>query len=51
MARICGINLSHNGSLAIVEDGEVLFYLEEERLSKIKRDRSAIQVAKKVSGL
>lgn len=47
MARICGINLSHNGSFAIVEDGEVVFYLEEERLSKIKRDRSAIQVVKK----
>ena len=39
--RIAGINLSKNGSLAIINDGEVEFYLEEERLSRIKRDRGA----------
>ena len=45
MGRICGINLSHNGSLAILEDGEVQFYVEEERLSRVKRDRSAYTAA------
>ena len=39
--RIAGINLSKNGSLAIINDGKVEFYLEEERLSRIKRDRGA----------
>ena len=39
--RIAGINLSKNGSLAIINDGRVEFYLEEERLSRIKRDRGA----------
>ena len=39
--RIAGINLSKNGSIAIINDGEVEFYLEEERLSRIKRDRGA----------
>ena len=39
--RIAGVNLSKNGSLAIINDGEVEFYLEEERLSRTKRDRGA----------
>jgi len=45
MGRICGLNLSHNGSLAILEGGEVEFYLEEERVSRVKRDRSARTLA------
>ena len=36
--NILGINLSHNGSLCILKDGKVDFYLEEERLSRKKWD-------------
>ena len=43
--RIVGINLAKNGSLAIIQDGEVEFYLEEERVTGIKRDISAKTLA------
>jgi len=39
--RIAGINLAKNGSLAIIQDGEVELYLEEERVTGIKRDVGA----------
>ena len=47
MARIAGINLSKYGSLAIIDDGKVEFYLEEERISRVKRDRGAVQLVQK----
>ena len=43
--RIAGINLAKNGSLAIIQDGELEFYLEEERVTGIKRDISAKTLA------
>jgi carbamoyltransferase len=36
--NILGVNLSHNSSIALVSDGELIFYLEEERISRIKQD-------------
>lgn len=36
--NILAINPGHNGSAALVSDGEVLFYCEEERLSRMKYD-------------
>tara|TARA_Y100001960_G_scaffold324633_1_gene405415 strand:- start:387 stop:1367 length:981 start_codon:yes stop_codon:yes gene_type:complete len=45
--RIAGINLAKNGSLAIINDGEIEFYLEEERATRIKRDISAKALASK----
>ena len=45
--RIAGINLAKNGSLAIINDGEIEFYLEEERATRIKRDVSAKALASK----
>jgi carbamoyltransferase len=36
--NILGINPGHNGSAALISDGEVVYYLEEERLSKTKYD-------------
>lgn len=36
--NILAINPGHNGSAAFVSDGELLFYLEEERLSRSKYD-------------
>jgi len=35
---ILAINPGHNGSAALVVDGEVVFYSEEERLSRLKYD-------------
>ena len=45
--RIGGVNLSKNGSFAVIEDGFIKFYLEEERVTRIKRDRSAKAIAEK----
>ena len=36
--RILGVNLSNNGSICVVEDGQVDFYLEAERVTRVKRD-------------
>jgi carbamoyltransferase len=36
--RTLGINPGHNGSTALVVDGKVELYIEEERLSKLKYD-------------
>lgn len=36
--RILGINQGHNGAAAYVVDGELQFYIEEERLSRMKYD-------------
>lgn len=33
---ILGINFSHHGSICLLKDGEVIFFLEEERLSRKK---------------
>ena len=45
--RIAGINLAKNGSLVILQDGEIEFYLEEERVTRTKRDISAKALADK----
>ena len=36
--KVLGINMSHHASVCVVEDGEVVFALENGRLSKIKYD-------------
>jgi carbamoyltransferase len=36
--KIAAINYSHNGSLCYQVDGKVIFYIEEERLSRTKED-------------
>lgn len=38
--NILGICPGHNSATALVSDGKLIFYLEEERLSRIKRDGS-----------
>jgi len=38
MYNIMGINPGHNGSVALVSDGKLIFYCEEERLSRLKYD-------------
>ena len=45
---VLAINPGHNGSAALVVDGEIVFYSEEERFSRLKYDgnpyRTMIQV-------
>lgn len=36
--NIMAVNPGHNGSVALLVDGELVYYLEEERLSRIKYD-------------
>jgi carbamoyltransferase len=36
--NILGINPGHNGSAALLVDGELVYYIEEERLSRYKYD-------------
>jgi carbamoyltransferase len=36
--NVLGIHPGHNGAAALVSDGELVYYLEEERLSRFKRD-------------
>lgn len=45
--NVLGVNLSHNSSIALVSDKKLVFYLEEERLSRIKRDNSPYFLLKK----
>ena len=42
MTIIAAIARGHNGSTTLMKDGEVIFYLEEERLSKMKYDGSPL---------
>lgn len=35
---ILGLNRHHNGSICLLENGEIVFHLEEERLSRFKTD-------------
>ena len=35
---ILGLNIGHNGSAALFKDDECIFYIEEERLSRLKYD-------------
>lgn len=36
--KVLAVNPGHNGSVALVEDGKILYYIEEERLSRSKYD-------------
>ncbi len=42
--NVLGINPGHNGSAAVVSDGKLVYYLEEERLSRIKYDPQPFRV-------
>jgi len=33
---ILAVNISHHASVCLLKDGEMVFFLEEERVSKIK---------------
>tara|TARA_Y100000766_G_scaffold207217_1_gene178973 strand:+ start:145 stop:2055 length:1911 start_codon:yes stop_codon:yes gene_type:complete len=38
MSIICSISRGHNASTTLMVNGEIVFYIEEERLSRFKRD-------------
>jgi len=42
--NILGINPFHNGSVCVLSDGEIVYYLEEERLSRFKKDANPFRV-------
>jgi len=35
---LLGINTGHNGATALYKDSELIFYIEEDRLSRLKYD-------------
>ncbi len=41
--QILGVNPGHNGSVALIRDGELIYYAEEERLSKVKYDGNPLK--------
>ena len=41
---ILGINTSHDASIALLKNEEIIFHLESERISNIKHDSSSIPV-------
>tara|TARA_R110000796_G_scaffold55962_1_gene129980 strand:- start:26 stop:1072 length:1047 start_codon:yes stop_codon:yes gene_type:complete len=47
--NILGINTSHHGSVCLLKDGKIDFFLEEERLSKYKHDNYPINTLKYIS--
>jgi carbamoyltransferase len=47
--RILGLNLSHNASCTIIEDGKIILSIEEERFSRIKKDHNIKQITKFLS--
>ena len=34
--KVMGVNLSHDGSVCVIEDGEIIYYQEEERVTHEK---------------
>jgi len=48
MTIIAAVARGHNGSTTLLKDGEVIFYLEEERLSRTKYDGSPLLGLQKV---
>jgi carbamoyltransferase len=47
--NILGINTNHNGSVCVLVNGEIDFFLEEERFSKIKTDHNPTEIIKFIS--
>lgn len=43
--KILAINPGHNGSVCLIEDGKIIYYVEEERLSRMKYDGNPFKAA------
>ena len=39
---VLGLNRHHNGSICLLDDGEIVYHLEEERLSRLKTDHAPL---------
>ena len=48
---VLGLNLSNNGSICIMRDGEIDFYLESERITRKKRDHAVRSLIKYVDNI
>ena len=48
---VLGLNLSNNGSVCIMRDGKIAFYLESERITRKKRDYAIRSLLKYVHDL
>lgn len=46
--NILGINPFHDGSVCLLSDGKVILYIEEERISRIKKDSNPFLAIQKV---
>lgn len=46
---ILGINVSHNGSICILKNGNVKLFIEEDRISRKKFDDIPLEIFKKIS--
>ena len=47
--KILGITLSHNSSVCVLDDGEIIFFLEEDRLSRNKHDSLPLSLILQIS--
>ena len=47
--NILGINSSHNGSVCVLCDGEIDFFVEEERFSRNKHEDTPVEILKYVA--
>jgi carbamoyltransferase len=48
--KILAINCSHNASITFLEDGIIKFFLEEDRLSRVKKDTRITNLCRFVAG-
>jgi len=48
MSYILGVAIGHNSSVALLKDGELVLHIEEERLSRVKRDGNPFKALLKV---
>lgn len=39
---VLGLNRHHNGSICLLKDGEIVYHIEEERLSRLKTDHAPL---------
>jgi carbamoyltransferase len=47
--NILGLNFSHNGSACVLSDGKIVFFLEEDRITRIKHDSIPIKLLEYIS--
>jgi len=49
--RILALQFSHHASIAIIENGEIVLFIEEGRLSKIKYDENILHIFNKIKNI